>query len=210
MSRSEAQKRAEKKYEDSHKKERQERGTLWLFEFYPEGNPGAPENWKEIVAGWMVDCLISPLHDKDVNPTGEPKKAHWHGILSFDTPKTPTQVREIVAPLNGPIPIKPNGGMRNCAAYLVHKNNPEKAQYSDDDVLCFGSIDYREALLRSADKYGYIGEMMDWCDEQGVHSYAALLRFARSEREEWFRCLCDNGTYVMKEYVKTAGWENKR
>lgn len=210
MVRSDAQKAAEKKYEQTHKKKRQERSSLWLFEFYPEGNPPAPENWKEIIADWLVDCLVSPLHDRDVNPDGSPKKPHWHGILSFDSLKSPEQVAELVAPLNGPKPIKPNGTMRNCAAYLTHANNPEKAQYSPGDVLSFGGIDYREALLRTADKYGYIGEMMDWCDEQGVRSYANLLRFARKEREEWFRCLCDNGTYVMKEYLKTASFDERQ
>lgn len=210
MARSEAQKAAEKRYEAAHKKERAERSALWLFEFYPEGNPPAPENWREIISSWLVDCLVSPLHDSDVDPDGTPKKPHWHAILSFDSPKSLAQVVELIAPLNGPKPIKPKGSMRNCAAYLIHKNNPDKYQYSADDVTNFGGIDFREALLRSADKYGFIGEMMDFCDDQGIRSYAQLLRYARAEREEWFRCLCDNGTYVMKEYLKTAAYDERR
>lgn len=74
MARSEAQKRADKKYE----KKRVPRKDYWLFEFYPDS---APENWREIINSWLVDCLVSPLHDSDVNEDGTPKKPHWHGIL---------------------------------------------------------------------------------------------------------------------------------
>ena len=63
MARSEAQKRADKKYE----KKRAPRKDYWLFEFYPDS---APENWREIINGWLVDCLVSPLHDSDVNEDG--------------------------------------------------------------------------------------------------------------------------------------------
>lgn len=44
MARSEAQKRADKKYE----KKRAPRKDYWLFEFYPDS---APENWREIING---------------------------------------------------------------------------------------------------------------------------------------------------------------
>ena len=89
MARSEAQKRADKKYE----KKRAPRKDYWLFEFYPDS---APENWREIINGWLVDCLVF------------------------------------------------------------------------------------------------------------------LLRYARANRPEWFRCLCDNGTYVMKEYCKTAAFDARQ
>ena len=52
--------------------------------------------------------------------------------------------------------------------------------------------------------------MMDFVDEQGKYAYAYLLRFARANRPEWFRCLCDNGTYVMKEYCKTAAFDARQ
>lgn len=38
---------------------------------YPES---APENWLEILAEQFVPAFVSPLHDLDVNPTGEVKR----------------------------------------------------------------------------------------------------------------------------------------
>ena len=112
MSRSEAQKAAERRYEEKNKAKRSARKDFWLFEFYPDS---APENWREIINSWLVDCLVSPLHDSDVNEDGTPKKPHWHGILFFDGQKSFEQVKELIAPLNGPIPIVPVGTKRNAA-----------------------------------------------------------------------------------------------
>ena len=47
---------------------------------YPES---APENWREILADLHIPVLISPLHDKDVTPDGEIKKAHYHVIIMY-------------------------------------------------------------------------------------------------------------------------------
>ena len=42
----------------------------WAFVLYPES---APEDWKEQLRLSGLQGAISPLHDKDINPTGEPK-----------------------------------------------------------------------------------------------------------------------------------------
>lgn len=48
--------------------------------------------------------------------------------------------------------------------------------------------------------------MMNWCDEQKEYSFAGLMRFSQTENEAWFRSLCDNAGWIMKEYMKSAGW----
>ena len=59
----------------------------------------------------LVECLISPLHDKDVwteadeleNPehkAGTPKKAHWHVVLSFKN-QPQTKKHKIFNAING-------------------------------------------------------------------------------------------------------------
>lgn len=56
----------------------------------------APENWKEILSDEHVGVLISPYHDKDLNPDGEVKKAHWHVLILFDGVKSQRQAEEFI------------------------------------------------------------------------------------------------------------------
>ena len=48
---------------------------------YPED---MPENWLDVMREDMFDMVISPLHDKDKNPTGKQKSSlsyfgeRWH------------------------------------------------------------------------------------------------------------------------------------
>lgn len=74
----------------------------WAFVLYPES---APEDWKEILQMTGLSCCVSPLHDKDINPTGEPKKAHYHVILCYSGPTTLKCVKAITDQLNQPRPI---------------------------------------------------------------------------------------------------------
>ena len=59
---------------------------------YPES---APENWLDIIADLKIEVFISPLHDKDLNPTGEQKKPHYHVIIMFPSVKTEEQAKEV-------------------------------------------------------------------------------------------------------------------
>ena len=54
------------------------RARTWTFILYPES---APENWRDILDGYHIPWVESPLHDRDVNPDGTVKKAHRHIIL---------------------------------------------------------------------------------------------------------------------------------
>ena len=59
---------------------------------YPES---APSDWIDKLTECFVPAFISPLHDKDINPGGEPKKPHYHVIIMFDSVKTRDQAKEI-------------------------------------------------------------------------------------------------------------------
>ncbi|WP_218086539.1 Rep family protein, partial [Staphylococcus sp. HMSC066G04] len=81
------------------------RSKTWNIIVYPES---APENWKEQLVEQGVFFVCSPLHDKDVLPTGEIKKAHWHVLLCFTSNKSYTQVLELTNTINAPAPQKSN------------------------------------------------------------------------------------------------------
>lgn len=109
----------------------------WAFVLYPES---APENWREILQQTGLSICVSPLHDKDTNPTGEPKKAHYHIILCYSGPTTFKCVKAITDSLNQPIPIALEQ-VRGYFRYLTHKDNPEKYQYNEKDITTINDFD---------------------------------------------------------------------
>lgn len=169
---------------------------------YPES---APEGWLDILSDQFVPAFVSPLHDADKNATGEDKKPHYHVVIMFDSVKTRDQAREVFERIGG-VGNEVVQSLRGYARYLCHLDNPEKAQYSVDDVKCFCGADYVGTIGLVTDKYKAIGEMIDFCEENGVLSYSELLVYCRNERFDWFRVLCDNGTIVIKEYLKSKSW----
>ena len=170
---------------------------------YPDS---APENWQDILAEQFIPALISPLHDKDTNPDdNEPKKAHYHVMIMFDSVKTKEQAIEVFNSIGG-VGCEVIQSRRGYARYMCHMDNPEKAQYKQDDVRALGGADYIDIIGLAIDKYKAVSEMMDYCDDNNIISYYELANYARAERFDWFRILCDSGTVVMKEYLKSRKW----
>lgn len=170
---------------------------------YPES---APENWREIIAESKIPVFISPLHDKDVNPTGEAKKPHHHVMSMYESPKTDAQAREFFGKFGG-VGCETVKSVRGYARYLCHLDNPEKAQYSIDDVVSYGGADYIHAIGSAADRAKAIKEMITWIEENDCVSFAELLRYSSVNRSDWFDCLISNGAYITKEYIKSRWWE---
>ena len=173
--------------------------------FYPES---CPENWYDIITGWHVPVFVSPLHENDVNPTGEVKKPHYHIIIMFEGKKSEDQIRSFFDQI-GCVGLEVVSSLRGYARYLCHLDNPEKAQYDTGLVTCFGGADYNNVIGLPSDKYRAIREITDYCRENGVYAYAELLDFCAVYHYDWYKCLCDNGTYVVKEYLKSLRWQNR-
>lgn len=108
----------------------------WLFIVYPES---APDNWMAQLEMAGVQFAVSPLHDKDLLANGEPKKPHWHVIVTFEGPTTFLTAASFIEITKGPYP-KACENLRGAYEYFIHKNNPEKTQYSSDDVKTFNGF----------------------------------------------------------------------
>lgn len=160
----------------------------------------APKNWRQILEDCFVPMIISPYHNKDINPNGEPKKPHYHIIIMFDSVKTCEQAREIFEKVNA-VGCEYVKSIRGYARYLCHLDNPDKAQYNIEDVISMSGADYLGIIGLACDKYKAVAEMIDFIDSNKVPSYAYLLRYARNGRFDWFKLLCDNSSYVIKEYI---------
>lgn len=194
---------------NSDKKRAGKVGEIWCIIVYPES---APENWKDVFDELHLPVVISPLHDKDVNADGEPKKPHHHVAIHFESKKSFEQVSEIAESLNSPIPMRQDS-WRGICRYCCHLDNPEKAQYSIEDVVCLGGADYLSIIESASEKYEIIGELLEWIDvNESIHHYAFcnVLTWCKKNNQKWYRGLCDNCAWVIIEYLKSANWEIER
>lgn len=71
------------------------------------------------------------LHDQDVTDDGDLKKAHIHWVGRGD-PRTLSAVAKFLGLKENEIELGKN--FKALVQYLIHLNNPEKAQYSPDSV----------------------------------------------------------------------------
>lgn len=147
----------------------------WGGVVYPES---APEDWQEILKLKGITFAVSPLHDKDINPTGEAKKPHYHVILCFDGPVTDNSVKTIMEELNSPIPI-PLESVRGYYRYLTHKDNPEKYQYDETEIKLFNGFDVCD-VLNNFEVYQYLKQIQIIILEQDIYEYAELMNYLLS------------------------------
>lgn len=173
---------------------------------YPES---APADWITLLQEQCVPALISPLHDKDMNADGTPKKEHYHVMILFDGVKTSEQAGEVFSIIGG-VGIEPVKSVKAYARYLCHLDNPDKAQYEIEDVISCSGADYNIIISLATDKYSAIAEMIEFCVKNDIVSYAELLLFAKNNRNDWFRVLCDNGTITIVQFLKSRYWETNR
>lgn len=173
---------------------------------YPES---APEDFLSIIGQFCIPVFVSPLHDQDLNPTGEPKKPHYHVLFAFEGKKSVEQVQVYVDQING-VGVEIVGSLRGYARYLCHLDNPEKHQYAVDDVRSFAGADYIDAIGLPTDKYKMLREMVEFCDDNDVDSFADLADYASNNRSDWFRILADSGTIFMTHYLKSKHWTKHR
>lgn len=182
-----------------------ERTRNWTFLVYPvEGNPPAPENWRDILDEEHIQWIESPLHDKDKLEDGRPDRPHVHVLVMYEGNKSFEQIKELTDRLNAPIPQK-CPSVKGLVRYMAHLDNPKKFQYDRSLIVGHGGADVAEYLKpTSSSRYQLIAEMMDFVQDNGVVEIEDLLMYARRERfDDWFPLLCDNSAYIMGAMIKS-------
>lgn len=185
-------------------KTRESRTRNYACVVYPES---APDDWLERLSDLHICALVSPLHDKDVNPDGEPKKAHYHVLLMFESVKTQAQADEVIKKIGG-VGHENVGSSRGYARYLIHMDNPEKYQYPACDVRAFGGADFDAIIHLPTDDTRMIKDIIVFIRNNHIHSFARLVDVCMDNNEDWFVLLTRN-SYFIKEYIKTLAWEEK-
>lgn len=142
----------------------------WTFIVYPDSvNP----DWINILIETGLPFAISPLHDKDLNPTGEEKKPHYHVVVTYDGPTTYKSVNDNICSLiNSTIP-KRVLSLRGIYRYLSHEDNPDKYHYDRNEIQEFNNfhIDMTDTEMNMK-----VIEVTNEIDREDLRSYYELVQ----------------------------------
>lgn len=178
----------------------------WAFVIYPES---LPKDWLEGLQKTGLECAISPIHDKDIDPTGEPKKAHHHVIASWAGPTTFAVVKAITDSLNAPAPIALEQ-VRGYYRYLTHLDNPEKAQYNENDIKHlngFNILNYTE--MTKAEVFEIKKKVQSLIREKTILEYAVLLDYLLDEEMFPELEIAQNNTMLFNNYIRSRRYNAK-
>ncbi len=158
----------------SEEKKKEIKKREWTFVLYPES---APSDWRDIIKQRGLVAAASPLHDRDVNADGTPKKPHHHIIVVYDGPTTYSNVCALsVGELHGTIP-KVLDSPRGMYTYFTHEDNPEKAQYRKEDIEHYNNFNITDlCMLKQSEIFEIKKRVISFVDDNDIIEYADLVR----------------------------------
>lgn len=187
-----------------------QRTRNWTAVLYPEN---LPEDWENLLDDAHVKWICSPLHDKDFNADGEPKKAHYHILLMFGVVKNEQQVSEMFKSIFGESETgsiigvaKPErvGDRGALIRYFAHLDNPDKAQYDVADIVGHNGADPAELLRYSAtETREMIIAMEEFIEENHITELAAFSAAIRYDYPEWHTLLATKMTLYFSQFIKS-------
>lgn len=208
--RAKARRESSAKYDEKRKDWRK---RAWQVVVYPES---APADWKERLHKQGIAYDISPLHDKDISATGEPKKPHYHVILDWGSGNLASgdAAIEVFNMIGGvyPDPTKARQEfleackvkkIESAWRYLCHldEHDPTKYKYDTSKVISgFHELPYSQRCMKAMEIDEMIMSMCDFVDENDIYDFASFVRKARLKHPEWMHDVISGkaGTFVNR------------
>lgn len=173
----------------------------WVFVGYPES---LPTNWKDILIETGLPVCVSPLHNKDINADKTLKKEHYHFIICYSGPTSYNVVSNLTNKLNATVP-QPLEQVKGYYRYLTHKDNPEKYQYNEKDIIYlngFSPTDYFD--LSSSEVLKIKKELIDFINDNDIFEYCDFINYVISAFDNSYFDIASNNTYFFEKYITSA------
>ena len=180
----------------------------WLTIVYPESTNF--EFWTDMLARMGQQCIISPLHDQDINQgtENERKKPHYHVLLLWDGPTTEKNARKIVDLIGG-VGCFPAMSIRGCVRYFCHLDNPDKAQYRKEDLKQIGGLDLESLLVSESDEDFMLKEIFEYIRKYNFLIYADFVDYCSLNKPEWFNLIMHKHRENVFRYLRSIEYGEK-
>lgn len=152
-----------------------------MFEYYDVEEIAIIETRIKELTGVKEYCII--IHDKDLLESWEPKKRHFHAVISFVNPTTIWAVAKWLK-VETQYVEKLRSSVKSSRLYLVHRNHPEKYQYSPNDVVAnFDYIEYVDGCKPKQNKWDIAERIAKWEIKQyNLYDYVTVQEFAENKQ----------------------------
>lgn len=181
----------------------------WLFEVYEDS---CPKNWQDIAEQIALPMAFSPLHDKDtytsdvlnennevISRKGDFKKAHRHVILAYSNTTTYNTALEVAKKFGANI-VKPCDSIKGSYEYHIHKNNPQKFQYNDEDRILLNGFNINDYItLSEEDEVSFHKQIYHLIYDNHIISLTQLCSLLlNSEESKYFSLVMKNSYFYSK------------
>lgn len=212
----EKQKEAVKRADEKRRQKNGERHKVWTLIFYPDS---APAEWRDILADKHLKVWVSPIHDRDAwtvaderkdpaHKAGTMKKPHYHLVVQYEVQEDRAGFLEDFAELNGPQNVKAVKSLISMVRYLVHADDPDKAQYKREDVNVFGGADPGVIdELGTAERHEALKSMRQFIRDNGIMDFCDFVDYCDECEITWAHLLDDNSSYVIEKYIKSRRYK---
>ena len=146
------------------------------------------KNWRENLVSLGHKAIISPIHDKDLDNNGLPKKPHYHVCIFRENATTWNScVKTMSANIDSSIKYVEvlRGTIQASYDYMSHKNAPHKAQYNQEDVIClngFSPFDYQKQTR--TDKLNCTKEIYIYIENNTIEEFSDLIQLLIMEQKD--------------------------
>lgn len=212
----EKEREAKKRYEEKRKKQNGERHKVWTLIFYPDS---APDDWAEELSQLHMKIWVSPIHDRDEwtpndekkdpkHKAGTAKKPHYHLIAQYEVQVDRETFLGDFSALNGPQSVKAVKSLISMVRYLVHADDPDKAQYAKEDVFTFGGADLDLVeQLGTHERHEVLKAMRAFIRANNVTDFCDFVDYCDECEMSWAHLLDDNSSYVIEKYIKSRRYK---
>lgn len=154
--------------------------VMQYFEFYDVQEIAVIES--RIRRLTYIKSYAIVIHDRDLLESGEPKKKHFHIVLTFsDT----TTIGAVAKGLHVECQYveKIRTTTKSALLYLVHRNDPDKFQYKPEDVVAsFDYVEYVDGCKPKVQRDSIAERIANWEIKQyNIYDYISVDEFATNK-----------------------------
>jgi plasmid replication protein len=185
---------------------------------YPDSSSYNTDKIILAMAEEHLTFAVSPIHDRDVDINGSPKKRHYHLLLAYSSATTLNNIRGWLNACG--MPESELHSVRVCASgvgyfrYLTHKDNPEKTQYDVNDIRVFNDSDelFKKFSKTASEKIDDLARIFQIVDELNTISFHKLIQYLMLNERDLFKLLTSSSALAIcvKEYQRSLEYDLKR